>query len=204
MLFDDTYKTILQPSEGIFRDRGSKFIAYMYPARSESEIKDIVNNLKVLHPKARHYCWALRLTPDRIVFRVNDDGEPSGTAGKPILNTLLSFDVTNILAIVVRYFGGTLLGAPGLINAYKSATIDALNNAEIIDQTVNSLYRINFDYLQMNEVMKIIKDEDLKIYHQQFDTNCSLEVEIRQSAVNMITGKLEKIEGLSLHFINMC
>lgn len=204
MLFDDTYKTILQPSEGIFRDRGSKFITYMYPARSESEIKDIVNNLKALHPKARHYCWALRLTPDRTVFRVNDDGEPSGTAGKPILNTLLSFDVTNILAIVVRYFGGTLLGVPGLINAYKSATIDALNNAEIIDQTVNSLYRINFDYLQMNEVMKIIKDEDLKIYHQQFDTNCSLEVEIRQSAVNMITGKLEKIEGLSLHFINMC
>lgn len=204
MLFDDTYKTIGEPTEGIFRDRGSKFIAYLYPIRSETEIKDILNSLKALHPKARHYCWAIRLTPDRTVFRVNDDGEPSGTAGKPILNTLLSFDVTNILAVVVRYFGGTLLGVPGLINAYKSATIDALNNAKIINQTVNSLYKLSFDYLQMNEVMKIIKDEGLKIFHQDFDSSCSLEVEIRQSAVNLITAKLEKIEGLHLDFIRLC
>lgn len=204
MLFDDTYKTIGEPTEGIFRDRGSKFIAYLYPIRSETEIKDILNSIKALHPKARHYCWAIRLTPDRSVFRVNDDGEPSGTAGKPILNTLLSFDVTNIFAVVVRYFGGTLLGVPGLINAYKSATIDALNNAKIINQTVNSLYKLSFDYLQMNEVMKIIKDEGLKIFHQDFDSSCSLEVEIRQSAVNLITAKLEKIEGLHLDFIRLC
>lgn len=204
MLFDDTYKTIGEPAEGIFRDRGSKFIAYLYPIRSETEIKDILNSIKALHPKARHYCWAIRLTPDRSVFRVNDDGEPSGTAGKPILNTLLSFEVTNILAVVVRYFGGTLLGVPGLINAYKSATIDALNNAKIINQTVNSLYKLSFDYLQMNEVMKIIKDEGLKIFHQDFDSSCSLEVEIRQSAVNLITAKLEKIEGIHLDFIRLC
>lgn len=204
MLFDDTYKTIGEPTEGIFRDRGSKFMAYLYPIRSETEIKDILNSIKALHPKARHYCWAIRLTPDRSVFRVNDDGEPSGTAGKPILNTLLSFDVTNIFAVVVRYFGGTLLGVPGLINAYKSATIDALNNAKIINQTVNSLYKLSFDYLQMNEVMKIIKDEGLKIFHQDFDSSCSLEVEIRQSAVNLITAKLEKIEGLHLDFIRLC
>ncbi len=204
MLFDDTYKTIGEPTEGIFRDRGSKFMAYLYPIRSETEIKDILNSIKALHPKARHYCWAIRLTPDRSVFRVNDDGEPSGTAGKPILNTLLSFDVTNIFAVVVRYFGGTLLGVPGLINAYKSATIDALNNAKIINQTVNSIYKLSFDYLQMNEVMKIIKDEGLKIFHQDFDSSCSLEVEIRQSAVNLITAKLEKIEGLHLDFIRLC
>ena len=204
MLFDDTYKTIGEPTEGIFRDRGSKFIAYLYLIRSETEIKDILNSIKALHPKARHYCWAIRLTPDRSVFRVNDDGEPSGTAGKPILNTLLSFDVTNIFAVVVRYFGGTLLGVPGLINAYKSATIDALNNAKIINQTVNSIYKLSFDYLQMNEVMKIIKDEGLKIFHQDFDSSCSLEVEIRQSAVNLITAKLEKIEGLHLDFIRLC
>lgn len=204
MLFDDTYKTIGEPTEGIFRDRGSKFIAYLYPIRSETEIKDILNSIKALHPKARHYCWAIRLTPDRSVFRVNDDGEPSGTAGKPILNTLLSFDVTNIFAVVVRYFGGTLLGVPGLINAYKSATIDSLNNSKIINQTVNSLYKLSFDYLQMNEVMKIIKDEGLKIFHQDFDSSCSLEVEIRQSAVNLITAKLEKIEGLHLDFIRLC
>ena len=204
MLFDDTYKTIIQPSEGIFRDRGSKFIAYIYPVRSESEIKDILNKLRAQHPKARQHCWALRLTPDRTMFRVNDDNEPSGTAGRSILNALLSFDVTNVLALVVRYFGGTLLGVPGLINAYKSATVDALNNASIIDQTLNSLYRISFDYRQMNQVMKIIKDEDLKIYNQEFDISCSLEAEIRQSAVNRITGKLKKVEGLNLHFISVC
>lgn len=201
MLLDDTYKTIIRPSEGLFRDKGSKFIGYTYPLGSENELKDILSHLKAEHPKARHYCWALRLTPDRTVFRVNDDGEPSGTAGKPILNTLLSYEVTNILAVVVRYFGGTLLGVPGLINAYKTATIEALNHAEIISQTVNSLYQLKFEHLQMNDVMRIIKEEDLKVSNQQFDTSCSFDIEIRQSAVNRIVGRLEKINGISLKFI---
>lgn len=203
MLFDDTYKTVNEPCEGIYRDRGSKFIANIYPVRSEGEVKDLLLKLQSLHPKARHYCWALRLSPDRSVFRVNDDGEPSGTAGKPILNTLLSFDVTNILAVVVRYFGGTLLGVPGLINAYKSATIDALENASIVERTVNSTYRITFGYLRMNDVMKIIKDEDLKIYNQEFDVGCRLDVDIRQSSLNAIIAKLEKIEGLKLEFLGL-
>lgn len=110
MLFDDTYLTIENPAEAIFRDRGSKFLAYVYPIRSEVEIKEIINHLKTEHPKANHHCWAMRLSPDRSIFRVNDDGEPSGTAGRPILNTLLSKNLTNILVVVVRYFGGTLLG----------------------------------------------------------------------------------------------
>ncbi|RZL34499.1 MAG: YigZ family protein, partial [Pedobacter sp.] len=124
MLFDDSYKTINGAAEGIFRDKGSKFIAYAYPIRSEEEIKPLINNLRSEHAKARHFCYAYRLTPDRSVYRINDDGEPSGTAGRPILNCLLSEDLTNIIIVVVRYFGGTLLGVPGLINAYKNASLE--------------------------------------------------------------------------------
>lgn len=197
MLFDDTYKTIQEPSEGVYRDKGSKFIAYLYPLSSENDIKDIITELKAEHPKARHHCWAFRLSPDRTVFRINDDGEPSGTAGRPILNTLLSNELTNILAVVVRYFGGTLLGVPGLINAYKSATAEAVKNAKIIEKTVNSVFRIEFGHPQMNEVMKIVKEEDLKISNQNFDLNCSFLLEIRQSQVNKVLGKLQKVEGLT-------
>lgn len=196
MLFDDTYKTIQEISEGVYRDKGSKFIAYLYPLNSENDIKDIITALKAEHPKARHHCWAFRLSPDRTVFRLNDDGEPSGTAGRPILNTLLSNELTNVLAVVVRYFGGTLLGVPGLINAYKSATVEAVKNSNIIEKTVNSVFRIEFGHPQMNEVMKIVKEEDLKISNQNFDLNCSFSLEIRQSQVNKVLGKLEKVEGL--------
>lgn len=196
MLFNDTYKTIRNASEGTFRDKGSKFIAYLYPLRSENEVKDIISNLKALHPKARHHCWALRLSPDRTVFRLNDDGEPSGSAARPILNTLLSCELTNVLAVVVRYFGGTLLGIPGLIRAYKTATLEAVKQAEIIEKTVNLMYRIRFGHPLMNNVMKVIKEEDLTIFSQNFDLDCSFDVEIRQSLVNMVIGKLEKIEGL--------
>lgn len=200
MLFEDTYRTIAAVSEGIFRDKGSKFIAYAYPFTQEEDLKDILLNIKKEHPKARHHCYAWRLTPDRTVFRVNDDGEPSGTAGRPILNTLLSKEVTNILIIVVRYFGGTLLGVPGLINAYKQATEDALNNSAIIEKTVNDVYLLTFEYLQMNEVMKVIKEEDLTPENQSFDLKCSLEILIRKSELNKVLGKLEKIESLKLNY----
>lgn len=196
MLFDDTYKTIEKEGEGIFRDKGSRFIAYLYPIKSEEDIKNIIAELKALHPKARHHCWAMRIGSDRSVFRINDDGEPSGTAGRPILNTLLSSDLTNVLAVVVRYFGGTLLGVPGLINAYKSATQDAINQANIIEKTIDLIFKLEFGHSVMNEVMKIIKDEGLRIFNQQFDLNCSLDIEIRQSQVNKVLGRLEKVEGL--------
>ncbi|WP_432713978.1 IMPACT family protein [Pedobacter sp.] len=201
MLFDDTYITIENEAEGIFRDKGSKFIALAYPITNESQVKPIIAKLRAAHPKARHFCWALRLTPDRSIFRLNDDGEPSGTAGRPILNTILSHELTNILVVVVRYFGGTLLGVPGLINAYKSATIDALHQAKRIEKSVNDCYQISFDYLSMNDVMKTIKEEDLVIHAQNFDTNCVIEIEIRQSKLNHVLARLESIDTLKTKYI---
>lgn len=202
MLFNDTYKTVTKSSEGIFRDRGSKFIACIFPLSSEAGLKEIVSNVKSIHPKANHHCWALRLSPNRSVFRLNDDGEPSGTAGRPILNTLLSFDLTNVIVIVVRYFGGTLLGVPGLINAYKKATIEAINASVIIELTINSIYEISFDHAQMNDIMKIIKDENLKIRSQQFYDACKLQVEIRQASQELILGRFHKITGVNIKYIS--
>lgn len=191
MLFEDTYKTINQSSEGIFRDRGSKFIGYAYPIQLESQTKEILQQIKGQHPKARHFCWALRLSIDTSVFRLNDDGEPAGSAGRPILNSLLSANLTNILVVVVRYFGGTLLGIPGLINAYKTATLEALAAAAVVEKTIDDVYLLAFDYTQMNNIMKIIKDEHLQIRNQQFENNCSVEVAIRKTKVNAVLAQLE-------------
>ncbi|MEJ2902636.1 IMPACT family protein [Pedobacter panaciterrae] len=196
MLFDDTYKTISAASEGVFKDKGSKFIAYAYPIRSDEEVKNILQNLRSEHPKARHFCWALRLSPDRSVFRIQDDGEPSGTAGRPILNTLLSADITNILIVVVRYFGGTLLGVPGLINAYKTAAAEAIKEANVVEKTLNDIYEITFDYLAMNDVMRLMKDEQLNILNQNFDNACVIQFEVRKANLNTVLGKLDKIENI--------
>ena len=201
MLFDDTYKTIKHSSEGIFRDKGSKFIAYAYPITEENQIKVIVNRLKGEHTKARHFCWAMRLTPDWNIFRLNDDGEPSGTAGRPILNILLSNDVTIVLVVVVRYFGGTLLGVPGLINAYKSATSEALLANEIVLKSVNDVYEITFDYLSMNQIMRLMKDEQLDILNQEFDVNCMVKFAVRKSNLNNVLSKLEKVENAMIKYL---
>jgi uncharacterized YigZ family protein len=200
MLFEDTYQTIKAPSEGIFRDRGSKFIAFAYPINQEQDLKENVNILKSLHPKANHHCWAIRLGIDKSVFRLNDDGEPSGTAGRPILNTLLSKELTNLGVVVVRYFGGTLLGVPGLINAYKCATEEAINKAEIIILTVNDVYTITFDYLQMNNIMKVIKDDGLIIIKQEFDNNCTIQLSIRKSRVNQTLNKFNNMDGVNVAY----
>jgi uncharacterized YigZ family protein len=196
MLFDDTYLTIEKPAEGDFRDRGSKFLSFAYPINSEGDIKPILTQLKTEHPKANHHCWAMRLGTDRSVFRVNDDGEPSGTAGRPILNVLLSKNITNVIVIVVRYFGGTLLGVPGLINAYRTAAEEALKVAGVIEKTVNDIYTISFEYQHMNEVMRIIKDDNLTILSQQFDNTCSVKISIRKMQVNRSISKFEKIENV--------
>ncbi|MBS1526435.1 MAG: YigZ family protein [Bacteroidetes bacterium] len=196
MLFDDTYLTIEKPAEGVFRDRGSKFLAYAYPIQSEQDIKTLVAGLKQQHPKANHYCWAMRWSTDRSIFRINDDGEPSGTAGRPILNVLLSRNLTNVAVFVVRYFGGTLLGVPGLINAYKTAAELAVNEARVIEKTVNDVYTLDFEYLQINEVMRIVKDEDLEILEQHFDNSCSIKVAIRKIRVNQVLAKLEKLPAV--------
>jgi uncharacterized YigZ family protein len=201
MLFEDTYKTITGSAEGLFKDKGSKFFAYAYPIEDESEVKELVDQLKKEHFKAVHHCYAYRLGQDRTNFRVNDDGEPSGSAGKPILNVLLSKDITNILVVVVRYFGGTLLGVPGLINAYKTATQEALVNAEIIEKTVNEIYEVRFEFVQMNDVMKVVKEFGLKVKNQLFDNQCTLQLEFRRNMTNQIIGKLEKIEPIEIEHI---
>ena len=198
MLFDDTYLTIEDPAEGLFRDRGSKFQAFAYPIVSENDIKPLLATLRTIHPKANHHCWAMRLGTDRSVFRINDDGEPSGTAGRPILNTLLSRNLTNVLVVVVRYFGGTLLGVPGLINAYRTAAEEALNTAVVVERTVNDIYNISFDYQQMNEVMKIIKEDQLSVLSQRLDNSCMMRISIRKMQVNRSIGKLEKVEGIHI------
>lgn len=201
MLFEDTYKTIKAPAEGIFKDRGSKFLAYAYPIEREEEVKELIEPLKKEHFKAVHHCYAYRLGMDKTNFRVNDDGEPSGSAGRPILNTLLSKEVTNILVVVVRYFGGTLLGVPGLINAYKSATLEALEAAEIIEKTVNEVYNVSFDFVQMNDIMKIVKEFNLKIRNQVYDNQCSMELEFRKTLTNQVVGKLEKIDNILVEYL---
>jgi uncharacterized YigZ family protein len=201
MLFDDTYKTISSHSEGTYRDKGSKFIAFAFPIKSDEEVKDILQKLRAEHPKARHFCWALRLSPDRSIFRIQDDGEPSGTAGRPILNTILSADLTNLLIVVVRYFGGTLLGVPGLINAYKTAAAEAIKESKIVEKTVNDIYEIRFDYMAMNDVMKLVKDEQLNILDQNFDNTCTMQLEIRKSSLNTILGKIEKLERIDIKYL---
>jgi len=200
MLFDDTYLTITERGEDIFRDRGSKFLGFAYPLSSESDIKAIVAGLQKEYPKANHHCWALRWSTDRAVFRLNDDGEPSGTAGRPILNTLLSRNLTNVAVVVVRYFGGTLLGVPGLINAYKTAAELALDKAKVIEKTVNDVYQLSFEYLGINDVMRLVKEENLEILAQAFDNQCQLTVSVRKTQVNQFLSKVEKLPAVNIKY----
>jgi uncharacterized YigZ family protein len=201
MLFEDTYLTINQRAEGVFKDKGSKFIAFAYPISSEANVKIMVARLKEEHTKANHFCWAMRLTADRSIFKLNDDGEPSGTAGRPILNTLLSKNITNVLVVVVRYFGGTLLGVPGLINAYKLATEEALKVATVVERTVNDTYRLDFNYPQMNEVMRVIKNDNITIGTQQFDNACTMQIAVRKGLVERLLGQLQKVDGVKATYL---
>lgn len=178
---EDTYNTIEKPSEGYFKDKGSKFLAFAYPVKTEDEIKDVLTKLKKEHHSARHHCYAWRLGTEVIQYRANDDGEPSSSAGKPILGQLLSFDVTDILVVVVRYFGGTLLGVSGLINAYRTATAEALKNAIISTKLIETLYELHFTYTELNEVMHIIKQENLNVVNTRFEEKCSLVFSVRKS-----------------------
>jgi len=201
MLFDDTYKTAAAPCEGLFKDRGSKFIAYVFPVSSEEEVKKHLAELRKEHFSARHHCYAFRLGADKQHFRSNDDGEPSGTAGKPILGQIQSHDLTNILVVVVRYFGGTLLGVSGLIAAYKGAADDALSRAPIVERTVNEIYELKFPYAAMNEVMKILKDEELEQFDQQFELDCSLKFAVRKSTADQVCEQLKKINELKIVYL---
>jgi len=194
----DTFKTVASAAEGIFRDKGSKFIGYIFPMSALAELKPILQQLSAEHPKARHYCWAYRLGLVSDNYRINDDGEPSGTAGRPILNSLLSAGLTNVLVVVVRYFGGTLLGVPGLINAYKSATIAAIENSVIIEKTENVVLTVRCAYLQLNAVMRIIKETDLTVRTQTFDLECTFVLEVRKATVELLTAKLSQVEEIQI------
>lgn len=201
MLFDDTYRTIAEPGEGFFKDKGSKFISFIFPISSEEEAKMHLLELREIHPKANHHVYAYRLGLDRMTYRLSDDGEPSGSSGRPILNTLYSKEITNILVVVVRYFGGTLLGIPGLINAYRSATEDALDNAEITVKHLFTIYELKFSYVRMNDVMKIVKELDLPVRDQQFEMECRMTVEVRTTLVERFMTKAEKVEELVIELV---
>lgn len=177
MLFDTEYKTILNASEGLYKEKGSKFIAYCKHLKTVDEFKIWLADIKSQHPQAVHHCYAYRISYDKSQYRMNDDGEPSGTAGKPIYNVILSNDLTNIGIIVVRYFGGSLLGVPGLINAYKQASVDAITNNIIEVKQILENAEIRFDYLKMNEAMKIIKENQIKIMSQQTDADYQMIIE---------------------------
>lgn len=180
-LLKDSYQTISNPSTGEFRDRGSKFLAYAFPVATESDWQQCLEQVKKEHPKARHHCYAYRLGLDTNNFRANDDGEPSGTAGRPILGQIDSFGLTNVFVVVVRYFGGTLLGTSGLINAYKLSTQDALQHAHVIEKIIEDTIRINFDYAFMGEVMNAVKKMELNIVHQHFEETAYVDLSIRKS-----------------------
>lgn len=195
---NDAYKTISKPTEGEFRDRGSKFIAYAFEVKDEEEIKERLEEVKSIHPKARHYCYAYQLGLDDDRYRANDDGEPNGSAGLPILNTIKSSEITDALIVVVRYFGGTLLGVSGLINAYKSAAIEALSTAKIIEKTVNKLIHIRFEYPQMNDIMQFVKTHDITIKEQTYDTKSGLILDIRLSLIPALEEVFAGFDGVEI------
>ena len=201
MLFSDEYKTIAQSAQGSFREKGSRFLAFAYPAISEQEVKQHLEALRKQYYDATHHCYAYVLGFDKSAFRFNDDGEPSGTAGRPIYGQLLSADLTNTLIVVVRYYGGTNLGVPGLINAYKTAASEALKNASIITKIVKEVYQIEYPYEAMNDVMKIIKDETLEVINNDFGMKCVIRLAIRHSEVNRITGKFSKVNLLVINYL---
>lgn len=200
MLFSDTYLTIEKPTEAIFKDKGSKFLAYAYLVENDQQIKEILTQLKKEHHTANHHCYAYRLGADKMNFRANDDGEPSNTAGKPILGQIQSHDLTNILIVVVRYFGGTLLGVSGLINAYKSSAAEVIKASTIIEKQILFNYTIQFYFEHLNDVMKLLKQLDCKITNQQFDNNCEISFSIRKANSEQCEEKLKKIEGLKLEY----
>lgn len=192
---EDSYLTIAAPAEAASRERSSKFLAYAYPVESEGQVREHLEALRKRHYDATHVCYAWRLGPRGERFRANDDGEPAGTAGKPIWGQLLSAGVTNCLVAVVRYFGGTKLGVPGLIAAYREAAAAALAAARIEERTVDRTVRVDFAYEAMNGIMRVVKEEQPRIEAQTFDNRCTLLLTIRASRAEGLIEKLKKAEG---------
>ncbi|MGZ3898736.1 MAG: IMPACT family protein [Bacteroidia bacterium] len=201
MLFSDSYFTIKAPAQGIFKDRGSKFIAFAYPVSAEQEIKEHLSALQKEHPSANHHCYAWRLGPNAQAYRANDDGEPSNSAGKPILGQIQAKDLTNILIVVVRYFGGTLLGVSGLINAYKEAAAGALLNSEIEERFILFEYKIEFSFDDMNFVMKILKETDSKIISQNYDETNSIIFRTKKQNSEKLEESIKNLYRTKLHYL---
>lgn len=191
------YKTITKSAEGLYKEKGSKFISYAYPVSTEEEIKAALEEVKKAHHSARHYCYAYRINPRNIYERANDDGEPRHSAGTPILGQLNSFQVVNTLVVVVRYFGGTKLGVSGLINAYKTAASNALTNATIVEKELKAAFEIRFEYPQMNDVMRIIKQFDATITEQEMNLNVMMRLEIREDKLLRIQEPLDLLKKLT-------
>lgn len=198
----DLYKTISKGGDSIFKDRGSKFLGFVFHVENEEEIKAIQEKLRKEYHDARHHCYAWRLGFEGEHFRANDDGEPSSSAGKPILQQIVARELTNILVIVIRYFGGVLLGVGGLINAYRSAASDALDNSEIVEKFIEQRISINFDYPQTNEVMKILSDNEAKIIEQKFTEKCHFVVSVKRSKTMHLIDTLVFIHNTSAEVIS--
>jgi len=201
MSSNTSYKTLLEASSGVYKEKGSKFYSYAYPIDSETDVKIFLQKIKKEHHSARHHCFAYVIGKDGTKFRANDDGEPSGTAGKPILGQINSNSLTNILIIVVRYFGGTLLGTSGLIRAYRAAAAHAIQNGKIIIRTIKKQILIKFPYPLINEVMKVLKEGSYKPIEQEFGEVCKIITEIPEGDIEFVSDRLEHLEGIS---INVC
>lgn len=194
----DSYRSIATKSEGLFKDNGSRFIALAYPVETEDEVREIVSSLKKEYHDARHHCYAYRLGCRGDIFRANDDGEPSSSAGKPILGQIDSNGLSDILIVVVRYFGGIKLGIPGLIRAYRTSSADAIANSEIVTKIASRRFRLEFGYLEMNSVMKIIKDMKLEPAGQDFGNTCRMDVSVRLSSCGDFTDRISNVSGCSI------
>ena len=201
MLEKDTYNTILKLSqETIFKDRGSKFLGYAFPLQREEDVKKIIQGLKDSHFKARHWCYAWRLgkSENEMRYRVNDDGEPGNSAGQPIYGQILSKELTNVLVVVIRYFGGTKLGVGGLVNAYKTAAEMAIEASSIVEKTIDVTYQLIFEYKDMNKVMHVIKEQNLTIISQKMDMNCDFEISVRKNEAELVKNIFENLRCLKI------
>lgn len=192
----DTYLTLARISEGLYKEKGSKFLAFAIPVSDVEEVKEILKEKRKEYHDARHVCFAYVMGEKGEETRANDDGEPSGTAGKPMLGTLVPKGVTNVLLVVVRYFGGTKLGTSGLINAYREACLDALEQNEVVEKIVESRCDIQFEYPFLNDVMRIVKEENATIISQNFDNDCTMRISIRKRDEEKLRSRLSKVERL--------
>ena len=196
---NDLYKTIDFPSEEVLlKEKNSKFFGYAIPVTSEEEIKEILERLRKEHFSARHWCYAYQIGTEKIQYRANDDGEPNNSAGMPIYGQIQSFEVTNVLVVVVRYFGGVKLGVGGLISAYKIAAQMALENSEIVERTIDKHFIISFGYTNMNKVMRIIKEKNLQIVSQKMEMDCEIEISIRKKNVQNLLDTFENLYEIKL------